>query len=72
MSTDEPVRLLLCTVAAAVLVQYRRQISEAIESFTNNFPRGGPPSPMHPSPGVDDEPLRSGKSKKTSIDVSVR
>jgi len=30
-----------------------RQIREAIETFRNNFPRGGPRTPMHPSPAND-------------------
>jgi hypothetical protein len=38
-----------------VLVLYwkRRQIAEAIDNFKNNFPGGGPGSPMHPSPSND-------------------
>ena len=59
------------TVTAIVLVSYavfaglifthHRAIREAIEAFTNNFPRGGPRTPMHPSP-VNDRRLLSRKA----------
>jgi hypothetical protein len=31
-----------------------RRVIEAIENFWNNFPRGGPPKPMHPLSSGDD------------------
>jgi len=48
-------------VVAAVLVTIlsvkHREIREAIENFNDHF-RGGPPTPMHPSPAGDDRFLR--------------
>ena len=60
METAEIVRLLLCAAAAVILFSFRQQIKEAIERYTNNFPRGGPPT--HPSPAGDDLFLKAGKA----------
>jgi hypothetical protein len=45
--------------AAALIAVFlkHQQIQEAIEKFRDNF-RGGPPTPMHPSPAGDDRHLR--------------
>ena len=45
--------------AAALILLFlkHREIQEAIENFRDNF-RGGPPTPMHPSPAGDDRHLR--------------
>ena len=64
MGTAEIVRLFLCAVAVVVLFSSWRQIKEAIERFTDNLPRGGPPTPMHPSPAGDDIFLRAGKATR--------
>jgi hypothetical protein len=59
MDTAEIVRLTLCAAAAVILFSFRQSIKEAIERFTDNFPRGGPGTPMHPSPAGDDALLRN-------------
>jgi hypothetical protein len=47
--------LLLATACFGILLFLNhRRVIEAIEDFWNNFPRGGPPAPMHPSPSGDD------------------
>jgi hypothetical protein len=38
-------------------------LAERFEEEVNNFPRGGPPTPMHPSPAGDDALLRRRSSK---------
>lgn len=43
---------------AGILFFQHARIRRAIEDFTNNFPRGGPPTPTHPSPADDDRFLR--------------
>ena len=62
MENTEIVRLFLCAAAAVILFSFRQQIKEAMERFTDNFPRGGPPTPMHPSPAGDDIFLKAGKA----------
>jgi len=55
-----------CVVLAAILALFffkHHEIREAIETFKNYFPRGGPPTPMHPSPAADDALLRRRASK---------
>jgi hypothetical protein len=55
--------LLMAAIAVAVVALmflHRKQIAEAIENFRNNFPRGGPGTPMHPSPAGDERHLRRG------------
>lgn len=42
----------------ALLILKHREVREAIENFRDNFPRGGPGTPMHPSPAGDDALLR--------------
>jgi hypothetical protein len=42
----------------AILFVKHRDVREAIENFRNNFPRGGPRTPMHPSPVNDGALLR--------------
>jgi hypothetical protein len=64
MDTNQALKLVAVAIGAAVLMFYHRQIREAIESFRNNFPRGGPPSPTHPSPAGDVELLRHRAAKK--------
>lgn len=44
---------------------FRRGLLDAIIDGLNNF-RGGPPTPMHPSPAGDDTLLRK-PSKKVEI-----
>jgi len=57
--------LLVLAFVLALLFFTRRKVREAsvtlAETFRNemdNFPRGGPPTPMHPSPAGDDALLR--------------
>ena len=59
----EIIRLLVLASAAALLYFNRREIEDAIERFRNDFPRGGPPTPMHPSP-ADDGALLRRRSRK--------
>lgn len=56
-------RVFLSVAAVAVLLHYHRQIREAIENFTDNFPRGGPP-PTHPSPAKDSSLLTARPRKQ--------
>jgi hypothetical protein len=41
-----------------VMFKYHREIADALENFRNNWPRGGPGSPMHPSSARDSDFLR--------------
>jgi hypothetical protein len=43
-------------VLIALLAVFHRQIREVLEDLNNR--RGGPPTPRHPSPSLDDEILR--------------
>ena len=52
------IRLAVLLVAAVLLFSNYRFVKDAIEAFKNNFPRGGPPTPMHPSPVADSALLR--------------
>ncbi len=54
----------LIFLAAAVLLAtgFRNEVAEAIRQALENF-RGGPPSPMHPSPADDSALLRRRASK---------
>jgi hypothetical protein len=45
----------------------RSELIEAIENFKNNFPHGGPPAPMHPSPAADGAWLQRKAPKATDI-----
>jgi hypothetical protein len=58
------VRLLIFAAGVALLFFKHREVAEALEAFKNNFPRGGPRTPMHPSPVGDGELLRRRRSKK--------
>jgi hypothetical protein len=62
--------LLVLAIVLALLFFKRREVREAAvtlaETFRRemaNFPRGGPPTPMHPSPAGDDAILRRRASK---------
>jgi hypothetical protein len=52
-------QLAVVIAAAACVMYWHREIAQAIRNFKDNFPRGGPPSPMHPSPAGDHEFLRT-------------
>ncbi len=56
----------LCAVVAFVvaLFFFHREVREAIENFKDNLPRGGPRTPMHPSPVTDAALLRRRAPKK--------
>jgi len=56
--------LILFSAGIAVLVWKHREVAEAIAEFRNNFPRGGPRTPMHPSPGMDEEVLRRRRGRR--------
>jgi hypothetical protein len=45
-------RLGVCAAAAYMLFTHHREIRDAVENFTNNFPGAGNP-PTHPSPTKD-------------------
>jgi hypothetical protein len=54
--------MLLCTTGLGILLfTNHRKVIEAIENFRNNFPRGGPPNPMHPLSSGDDVIFRRRK-----------
>ncbi len=63
--TDSIALLLKLVVVLALLTLFRRSMRdaliEAINNFVNNF-RGGPPTPMHPSPADDAALLRKRRS----------
>lgn len=61
----EPKLLVYAAVGILIFLKHR-EIAKAIEDFDNNFPRGGPPNPMHPSPAGDDALLRRKSPKKSS------
>ena len=54
---------LVLAAAVALLFFKRNEVKEMLEKFMNNFPRGGPRTPMHPSPAGDDALLRRKSSK---------
>ena len=47
-------------ILIALLIVFHKQIREALEDLNNR--RGGPRTPMHPSPAVDDEPTAPKRS----------
>lgn len=53
MCESEMARVLLPAAAVVVLFLNHRRIAAAIERFKDNWPRGGPRTPMHPSPARD-------------------
>lgn len=57
-------RLLVYAAAGVFLLFRHREIEKTIEDFNNNFPRGGPPSPMHPLPAGDEALLRRKSPEK--------
>jgi hypothetical protein len=63
-NVNDAVTVVVAAAATVILYFRHREIAEAIEVFKNNFPRGGPPTPMHPSPAGDDSFLRPNSSKK--------
>jgi hypothetical protein len=58
------ISLAVAALAAFFLFNNHRLIRHAIESFRDNFPRGGPPTPMHPSPAGDDALLRQRRERQ--------
>lgn len=58
------VPVLLFTMGVAGLFAGYREVMEALERLKDNFPRGGPPRPMHPSP-VNDARLLLRRRAKT-------
>lgn len=57
-TTGDVIRLAIACAGLAFLFASHRQVREAIENFRDNFPRGGPRTPMHPSPAGDTALLR--------------
>jgi hypothetical protein len=49
--------LVFAVAACIALIRYRLEVARAIEALIDQF-RGGPPTPMHPSPAGDHEYLR--------------
>ena len=66
LNVHDAAEILICVAGVTALFALHRQIAEAIETFRNNFPRGGPPTPMHPSVAGDDAHLRPGSRKRTA------
>jgi hypothetical protein len=65
---------LVLAIGLAFLFFKRRELKKAamalVETFkeeVNNLPRGGPPTPMHPSPAGDDALLRRRSSKNVGV-----
>jgi hypothetical protein len=56
MEQTNSIALFLILVAVAALL-FRRSLLDALIEAINNF-RGGPPTPMHPSPADDGALLR--------------
>ena len=56
MEQTNSIALFLILVAVAALL-FRRSMLDALIEAINNF-RGGPPTPMHPSPADDGALLR--------------
>jgi hypothetical protein len=56
MEQNNSIALFLILVAVAALL-FRRSMLDALIEAINNF-RGGPPTPMHPSPADDGALLR--------------
>jgi hypothetical protein len=56
MGQNSSIALFLILVAVVALL-FRRSMLEALIEAINNF-RGGPPTPMHPSPADDAAVLR--------------
>lgn len=56
---------LVACFAIFVIFFFKRWILEALIEAINNF-RGGPPTPMHPSPAGDDALLRRPSKKVAS------
>jgi hypothetical protein len=52
-------------VALLVILSFRRSLLDALIEGINNF-RGGPPTPMHPSPADDGALLRRRSPKNTN------
>ena len=62
--------LLFLAAGLVLLLNKRllRELAAQVAEALNNFPRGGPPTPMHPSPAGDDALLRrSPRSRKTTV-----
>ena len=57
--------LILVAFFAILFFKHFRWMLEAILEAINNF-RGGPPTPMHPSPAGDDALLRRSSRKVAS------
>jgi hypothetical protein len=57
--------LLLILVAFLAILFFKRWMLEALIEAINHF-RGGPPTPMHPSPAGDDALLRRSSKKVES------
>ena len=62
----DAIRGVIFAAGVAILFFKHREVAEAIEAFRNNFPRGGPRTPMHPSPAADDNLLRRRAAKNAS------
>ena len=55
------------SAAVAILIfKYHREIAEALEAFRNNWPRGGPGSPIHPSIARDSDLLTRRRRKRAA------
>jgi hypothetical protein len=64
--SDAVIGVVLPAGVAILFLFKHREIRKAIEAFKNHFPRGGPPTPMHPSPAADDALLRRRSPKGDS------
>jgi hypothetical protein len=58
-------------VAFWAILFFRRWMLDALIEANNNF-RGGPPTPMHPSPAGDDALLRKSSKKVAQADSGYR
>jgi hypothetical protein len=61
---SDALRILIPAAGITLLFLKHREVAEALENFRNNFPRGGPPRPMHPSPVTDGALLRRRRASR--------
>ena len=73
MDIHDGVWVAIFAAGCALLLFKRRRVkefatlmAERLQEEIDNFPRGGPPTPMHPSPAGDDALLRRPSKKVAS------
>ncbi len=64
MGPFQEILLPVMIASATMLFFHRRKVREALEDFNR---RGGPPTPMHPSPAGDDSLLRPNSRNRAKV-----